>query len=78
MSQHVKTFVLNLSSLSARRKDLDLINRFSPAKLLYLSLAGPKSFSAKRLFVCNCLGWEVIVLLVDIGGIVDHHCLKKS
>jgi hypothetical protein len=26
-------------------------------------------------FVFSCLKWEIIVRLVDIGGIVDHLCL---
>ena len=27
------------------------------------------------LFMFNEISWEVIVCFVDIGGIVDHHCL---
>ena len=28
------------------------------------------------IFVFSCMKWEVIVRLVDIGGIVDHLCLN--
>ena len=29
-----------------------------------------------RVYVVRHLRWEVIVPFVDIGGIVDHHCLN--
>jgi hypothetical protein len=58
----------------------DPINRCNPATFLCLSQA--RIWISK--VICSgliCvqwvqLGWEVIVCFVDIGGIVDHHCLN--
>ena len=39
---------------------------------------GPGASYVMVFFMFICLRWEVIVGFVDIGGIVDHHCLKLS
>jgi len=56
----------------------DPINLFNPATLLYLSkskLGFPMSYVGV-LIVFIELRWKISVPFVDIGGIVDHHCLN--
>jgi hypothetical protein len=52
--------------------------RFNPATLLCLSNAGPGFPAAYVLvfFMFNNLRLEVVVHFVNIGGIVDDHCLN--
>jgi hypothetical protein len=57
----------------------DTIYRFNPATFLCLSKARTWIFKAISggLFVFNGLRLVLIVRFVDIGGIVDHHCLNS-
>jgi hypothetical protein len=56
------------------------INWFNPALFVYLSQArtciSNIIIMLLSLFIFSELGWEVIVCFVDIGGILDHHCLN--
>jgi len=56
------------------------INQFYPATFLCLSLARVCIFqlpSVVVFFLAFCgFRWEVVAGFVDIGGIVDHHCLN--
>ena len=54
------------------------INRFNPRTFLCLSQARTWISIIIRhgLFMFNDLRWELIVYFVNIGGIVDHHCLN--
>ena len=51
----------------------------SPATFLFLfqARAWISNIICRGLFMFNDLRWEVTVRFVDIGGIVDRHCLYK-
>ena len=72
-------YVLLLEIQLSRGEGWDPINRFNPATSLCLSQARTwisNIMLLSLIFVFNELRWEVIVCFVDIGGIVDHHCLN--
>ena len=62
-------FILQLENQLSREVS-DPINRYNPA-ISFLVLV-----PACGICAFNDLRREVIVLFVDIGGIVDHHCLN--
>jgi len=63
-----------------RREDCAPINRFHPATSVYLSQAKTWIFNVMCLdhifLVFSDLRWEVILRFVNVGVIVDHHCLN--
>jgi hypothetical protein len=62
---YVSWLLLKYCSLDVNQQSIDQCIRFSN-----VMCRGP--------IVFNGLRWDVIVGFVDIGGIVDHHCLKLS
>ena len=54
------------------------INWFNPATSLCLSKARSwiSNVICHGFFMFNELTWKLIVCFVDIGGMVNHHCLK--
>jgi len=74
----VRLFILSLDIQLSRGEAWDPINRFNTAAFLCLSQAMTWIFNVilRDPFVFSELKWGVIVRFVDIGGIVDHHCLN--
>ena len=59
------------------QRSWDPINMFNPDTFLCLSQYRTWITNATScFFVFNCLRWEVVVCIVDIGGIVDPHWLN--
>ena len=52
------------------------VHRFNPAIFLWLSQPGFPTPYVVVFFVFDYLMWKMIVWFVDIGGIVDYHCLN--
>ena len=57
------------------------INRFIPTTDLCLSLPGlgfktPYGVVSFVVFYHHDLRWKLVVRFVDVGGVVDHHCLN--
>jgi len=54
------------------KREKDFVNRFNSAIFLYLSQTISNVICRGFFSAFSELSWEVIVCLVDIGGIVDH------
>ena len=71
---------VNLTCINQTIAFSDPINRFNPTTCLCLSQARTWISNVKwcGLFLCsvNDVGLEVMVSFVDIGRIVDNHCLN--
>ena len=65
---------LSLKIQLSREKAWDPINRFNAVTFLCLSQVTHVSYG---LFVFKCFDVRGDCLVVNIGGIVDHHCLNK-
>ena len=53
----------------------DLIHQFNNTELCACPKLGP-GFPISYVEVLSMLSWDVVACFVDIGGIVDHHCLN--